>query len=165
MKKLLILSCAITFAIGLSACSASNNGGTEKKTKETATTTQTDLKKPLVRFYMDFTKRINAKDADLNAYEAAPDASLKAKASDSAAAVANEINASQIPNELSKQKADLNIALKDIADSYQAKADELKKATPSLDAANATFTKGVDELGKVFESVKLLKPDLGKGVN
>jgi ABC-type transporter Mla subunit MlaD len=55
--------------------------------------------------------------------------------------------------------------LKDIADSYQAKADELKKASPSLDAANATFTKGVDELGKVFESVKLFKPDLGKGVN
>jgi hypothetical protein len=162
MKKLLVLAMAITFAIGLTACSGTNNGGTKKKT---TTTTQTDVKKPLVKFYMDLTKKINAKDADLNAYEAAPEASLKAKASDSAAAVASEIKATQIPKELSKQKADLNVALKDIADSYQAKADELKKASPSLDAANATFTKGVDELGKVFESVKLFKPDLGKEVN
>jgi hypothetical protein len=165
MKKLLVLAMSITFAIGLTACSSSNNGGTEKKTKETSTASQTDVKKPLVKFYMDFTNKINAKDADLNAYEAAPDASLKEKASASAAAVASEIKAIQIPKELDKQKADLNAGLKDIADSYQAKADELKKATPSLDAANATFTKGVDELGKVFESVKLFKPDFGKGVN
>ncbi|WML44460.1 hypothetical protein [Neobacillus sp. PS3-40] len=166
MKKLLVFTAALTFAIGLTACSA-NNSGTEKKTTTKETKTATDVKKPLVKFYTAFTNTINANDADLNAYEGAetPDPSLKAPASASAAAVANKIKATEIPTELNKQKADIQSALKDIADSYQMKADELKKATPSLDAANATFTKGVDELGKVFEDAKLFKPDLGKSVN
>lgn len=162
MKKLLVLTLAFTFAMGLTACSGTDNGGTKKKN---TTAAQTDVKKPLVKFYMELTKKINANDADLNAYEAAPDASLAEKASDSAAAVAKEIKAIQIPKELNEKKADLNAALKDIADSYQAKVDELKKDSPSLDSANAAFTKGVDELGEVFESVKLFKPDLGKEVN
>jgi hypothetical protein len=90
---------------------------------------------------------------------------MKTKASAASAAVATELNNIQIPAELKDQKSDLEAAVKDITASYQMKADELKKDTPSMDAANASFTKGQDELGKVFESVKLLKPDLSKQVN
>ncbi|MDP4084627.1 MAG: hypothetical protein Q8934_08420 [Bacillota bacterium] len=166
MKKLFLFTAALTFAIGLSACSAKSDQTVEKKTtKKTAETTQTDVKKPLVKLYMDLGKKINEKDLDLNAYENAPNASLQAKASDSAASVAAEIKNIQIPKELSAQKDAINAALTDLADSYQAKADELKKPKPNLDAANATFAKGDDELGNVFESVKLLKPTLAKQVD
>ncbi|MBT2730941.1 hypothetical protein J7E63_29460 [Bacillus sp. ISL-75] len=51
------------------------------------------------------------------------------------------------------------------ATSYQIKADELKKDTTNLDAATASFTQGVEKLGKVFESEKLLPPSIDKQVN
>lgn len=164
MKKILILLSALTFVVGLSACSSKSDQTTEKTPKKTKTAEQTDVKKPLVKLYMNLGNTINEKDMDLNAYENAPAANLQAKASDSAAAVATAIKGIQIPKELDKHKAELNTALKDLADSYQAKADELKKATPNLDAANTQFAKGDDEFGNVFVSEKLLKPSIAKQV-
>jgi hypothetical protein len=177
MKKILMVASALTVAIGLSACSSKDTAKTDnKETKEVAASKETDVKKPLVKFYMDLGQKINDRDVDLNTYEtkaakAATDPTvkitpeMKTKASAASAAVAAELNNIQIPAELKDQKSDLEAAVKDIAASYQMKADELKKDTPSMDAANASFTKGQDELGKVFESVKLLKPDLSKQVN
>lgn len=167
MKKVLLLASAATMAVGLAACS-SNSADSNKKSTDTAqTSSTTNVKKEMVKFYMGFTNEINAKDADLNAYEAAdkPDAAMKQKASDSAAAVASYLKNVQIPATLKDQKAALETAIKDLADSYQAKADELKKAAPSLDAANQTFAKGDDELGNVFVGVKLFKPSLAKEVD
>jgi type II secretory pathway predicted ATPase ExeA len=117
---------------------------------------------------MKYSDTINQKDADLNAYELSeeePTPEMKAKASESAEAVAEELKNVQIPKELNKQKADLETALKDINDSYVAKAAELKKEESSLDAANTTFTQGEERLGKVFESLGLGKPSLNKEVN
>ncbi len=164
-------------AIGLAACSANDESTNEKKetAKETAAP-KVDVKKELVKFYMEIGNKINAKDADLNSYmakatkedaapEELPTAEEKAKASESAAAVAAELNSVQVPGTLKDQKSDLDAALKDYAASYQAKADELKKDTPSLTAGDDLFAQGEEKLGKVFESAKLFPPTLGKQVN
>jgi uncharacterized protein involved in exopolysaccharide biosynthesis len=90
---------------------------------------------------------------------------MKAKAGESAEAVAEELKNVQIPEELKEQKADLEAALKEINDSYAAKAAELKKEESSLDAANTTFTKGEEKLGKVFENLGLGKPSLNTEEN
>ncbi|MGG3560215.1 hypothetical protein ABES03_00935 [Neobacillus rhizosphaerae] len=180
-KKLLLVVSAVAMAIGLAACSSSDETKTTEKkevTKE-AEAPKVDVKKELVKFYMDLGKRINAKDGDLNAYvakaakaaapdakpEDAPTAEEKAKASEAAAAVAADLNSVQVPDALKDQKADLEAAVKDYAASYQAKADELKKDAPSLDAADATFAQGEEKLKTVFESAKLMAPSLDKQVN
>lgn len=167
MKKILLTVSAFTLALGLAACSSNNSGSTEKKSTTGTETAKADLKKPMVKFFMNLSKKINAKDADLNTYENAeqPTPEMKPAASASAAAVAEEIKTIKVPAELKSKQADIESALKDFVDSYQAKAEELKKDAPSMDAANATFTQGEDKLGKVFLSVKLLKPSLNKEVN
>lgn len=177
MKKFFLLLLALTMAFGLAACSSNNETKTDKKeTKEAAAPKVTDVKKPLVKFYMDLGKRINDKDVDLNSYDALAakaaedptvkiEAEQKTKASEAAAAVAADLKTVQVPAELKDQKSELEAAIQDFSASYQAKADELKKDTTSFDAAEATFAQGEEKLGKVFESAKLLPPSLGKQVN
>src|SRR3954454_3659764 len=109
MKKFLLSLSALTMAIGLAACSANDESKTDKKekTKETAAT-KVDVKKELVKFYMELGNKVNAKDADLNSYmakatkedatpEELPTVEEKTKASESAAAVADELNNIQVP--------------------------------------------------------------------
>lgn len=177
MKKFLLSLSALTMAIGLAACSSNDESKTEKKeTTKEAAAPKVDVKKELVKFYMEIGNKINAKDADLNSYiakaskedatpEELPTAEEKAKASESAAAVAAELNSIQVPAELKDQKADLEAALKDYASSYQTKAEELKKDKPSLTAGDDIFAQGEEKLGKVFEAAKLFPPTLGKQVN
>lgn len=176
MKKFLLLVSALTMAIGLTACASNDEAKiADKETKEEAVP-KVDVKKELVKFYMDLGNVINAKDGDLNAYEAKaskedakpeelPTAEDRAKASTAAAAVAAELNNYQVPAELNDKKADLEAAIKDYAASYQVKADELKEERPNFEAATATFAQGDEKLGKVFESEKLLPPSINKQVN
>lgn len=176
MKKFFVFLFALAMAIGLTACSSNNETKTDKKENKEEAAPKVDVKKELVKFYMDLGNKINAKDTDLNAYvakatkedakpEELPTAEDKAKASEAAAAVAKELNNYQIPAELNDKKADLEDAIKEYATSYQIKADELKKDTSNLDAATASFTQGEEKLGKVFESEKLLPPGIDKQVN
>lgn len=165
MKKFWILLSAITFAIGLTACSAEKDAEPEKKeTEEAAKEPVANPKSVMFKFYMSLVNTINEADADLNAYEGAeePTAEEKAAASASAAAVATKVQALEIPAELEAQKADLEAGLKDIAASYQAKADELKKDAPSMEAADATFAQGEEKLGAAFESLEMNRPALSK---
>ncbi len=173
MRKFILLFSAFSLAIVLAACS---NTKTDTKVTKEAAAPKTDVKKELVKFYMELGDKINAKDSDLNSYEALVakaaeepsitiEADQKTKASESAAAVATELKSLQIPSGLKEQKTDLEAALKDYTASYQAKAEELKKDTPSLDAADATFAQGEEKLGKVYKAAKLLPPSLGKQVN
>lgn len=164
-KNMILIPALVMMTLGLAACSTTNQSNNEKKVSKAAA--QTDLKRPLVDFYTEITKQINEKDAALNTYEASdkPTNQMMTEASVSAADVSAQISQIKIPAELNREKDQLEAALKDIADSYSAKAEELKKAKPTLDDANATFTKGVDELGKVYEDNKLFKPDLSKAVN
>jgi ABC-type Fe3+-citrate transport system substrate-binding protein len=170
VKKLWFLLSILLLLVGLTACAEDKSGEKEEQEdiKDETTDSVADAKKALVKFYMKYSDAINQKDADLNAYELseeAPTAEMKAKAGDSAAAVAEELKTVQFPEELKEQKADLEAALKDINDSYIAKAAELKKEKTSLDAANTTFTQGEEKLGKVFESLGLGKPSLNTEVN
>jgi hypothetical protein len=169
MKKFWILLSAITFAIGLTACSAEKETETapeKKETEEAAKEPAANPKSVMYKFYMGLVKTINEADADLNAYEGEEDpkaqAELKAAASASAAAVATNVQALEIPAELKDQKADLEAALKDIAASYQTKADELKKDAPNMEAADAAFASGEEKLGTAFESLEMNKAALSK---
>ncbi|WP_052352764.1 hypothetical protein [Neobacillus dielmonensis] len=175
MKKLLLLTASIMITLGLAACSSSND--TEKKdANETTTTPKVDVKKELVKFYNELGNKINAEDADLNAYiakataedakpEDLPTPEEKTAASEAAAAVASELSNVTIPEGLKDQKADLEAAVKDFAAAYTEKAEELKKDAPNLDAGTETFASGEEKLGKVFESAKLFAPSLDKQVN
>lgn len=179
MKKFLLSLAALTLVFALAACSSSDENKTEekdtKKTEEEAAAPKADVKKELVKFYNELATKVNAKDGDLNAYEAKaakkdpkpedlPTAEDRAKASESAAAVAAELNNTQIPAELKDHQADLEAALKEYASSYQAKADELKKDAPNFEAADTTFANAEEAFGKVFEAEKLFPPSLGAQV-
>ena len=96
MKKFWILLSAITFAIGLTACSAEKEEAQpEKKETEKAAEPAANPKSVMYKFYMSLVNSINEADADLNAYEGEEDpkaqAELKAAASESEAAVATKV--------------------------------------------------------------------------
>jgi hypothetical protein len=179
MKKFLLSLAALTVVFALAACSGSDESKTEEKdtkTTEEAEAPKADVKKELVKFYNELATKVNAKDAELNAYvakasqenpkpEDLPTAEDRAKASESAAAVATELNNTQIPAELKDHQADLEAAVKEYAASYQAKADELKKDAPNFEAADTTFANAEEALGKVFQAEKLFPPSLGKQVD
>ncbi|NRD77665.1 hypothetical protein HPT25_09415 [Bacillus sp. BRMEA1] len=171
MKRIHLLVAALLVTLGLSACS-SKSDQTEANAKADSPSSKTAVKSEMVNFYTELGNTINAKDTDLNTYEKdiakagakiTPDEKLKA--SESAASVVAVLKAVQIPAALKDQKGDLESALKDYEASYQMKADELKKANPSLKAANALFAKGEEELGKAHKSLNLLAPSLDKQVN
>lgn len=166
MKKFWILLSAITFAIGLTACSAEKEAEPEKKETEEAAKPAANPKSELYKFYSSLVNTINEADADLNAYEGEDDpkaqAELKAAASESAAAVASKVESLEIPAGLEDQKADLEAALKGIAASYSTKAEELKKDAPNMEAADASFAQGEEKLGAAFESVEMRRPVLSK---
>ncbi|OIK14730.1 hypothetical protein [Bacillus sp. MUM 13] len=169
MRKFLILFSAFMMSIGLMACSSEGEGNSaKKKSSADSAADQQKVKKSLVHLYSELANTINSKDTDLNTYEASGDSSdakMKTNAQVSAAAVAEELKKVKIPAELKNQSSDLEAAIKDFTDSYQTKAEELKKSAPALDGANEIFTKGEDKMGKVFEDAKLLKPSLNKEVN
>lgn len=167
MKKFWILLSAITFAIGLTACSAEKEEAQpEKKEAEKAAEPAANPKSVMYKFYMSLVRSINEADADLNAYEGEEDpeaqAELKAAASESAAAVAAKVEGLEVPAELKDQKADLEAALTDIAESYKLKAEELKKDAPAFEAADEKFTQGEEKIGAAFESIDLKRPSLAK---
>ncbi|WP_226669554.1 hypothetical protein [Metabacillus litoralis] len=173
MKKLWFLFSALALSFALTACSddsseaADDKATGEEATKETEDTAK-ESKSAMMQFYMTVSKAINAQDGDLNTYEASeeePTAEMKTNAEASATAVVAELEKVEIPEQLSDQKADLEAALSDLKNSYQAKADELKKDAPSLDAANETFTKAEGAISKAFEDVGLNASSLGTEVN
>ncbi|MGE8081404.1 hypothetical protein [Peribacillus loiseleuriae] len=174
MKKFLVLLAMLLMISGLAACSSKENG--ETNAEKASSPEKTDLKKEMVKFYTELGNTINAKDVDLNRYEADvakatedPTVTIKpeekTKASESATAVVDALKKVQVPAVLKDQKTDLEAALKDYIASYQMKADELKKDSPSLDEANATFKQGDEKLGKALESVKMLPASLDAQVN
>ncbi|MBT2693720.1 hypothetical protein [Bacillus sp. ISL-55] len=165
MKKFWILLSAITFAIGLTACSGEKEEAQpENKKSEEAAKPAANPKSVMYKFYMSIVRTINDADADLNAYEGAeePTPEEKAAASESAAAVATKVEGLEVPADLKDQKADLETALKDIAESYKMKSEELKKDAPAFDAADEKFTQGEEKIGAAFESLEMNKPSLAK---
>ncbi|KKK36773.1 hypothetical protein WQ57_17585 [Mesobacillus campisalis] len=167
MKNLLLSFIAITLAIVLSACGGENKEAEQDTAAKEGASEETNIKKPLVQYYMGMVKTINEHDAELNAYEQAeePASDMKAAASSSAAAVAEEVQKLEIPEELKEQKADIENAVGDIISSYEMKAEELEKDAPALDEANEVFAQGVAKLGTIFENAGLQKPGLAKEVN
>lgn len=175
MKKIWFLLSTLVFSVGLTACAGeteesteSQNTGNEETAAEEGSDKEQNAKSAMMQFYMATAKAINAKDAELNTYEASeeePTPEMKTAAEASATAVVEELNSIEIPEELADQKADLEAAVEELTASYQAKAEELKKDNPSLDAANETFTKADEKIGKAFEAVGLNPSSLGTEVN
>lgn len=155
-------------AFALSACAEKTEEKVDKK--EAAGPTEEEVKakkKVLVKFYNGLVNEINTADVDLNTYEGAdePEPEQKTKASESAAAVADALEAITVPADLKDQKADIEAALKELAAAYQLMAEELKKDAPSLDAAYETFKTGDEKMGKIYEDNKMFKPSLSTSVN
>ncbi|RSD25457.1 hypothetical protein [Mesobacillus subterraneus] len=166
MKKIWILLSAILLTISLTACSSDSKqeSAPEKTETEEAAKPAVNPKSVMYKFYMNIVNTINASDAELNAYEGAeePTAEEKAAASTSAAKVAEELKKLEVPEELKDQKADLEAAVQDLADSYNVKAEELKKDAPSFEAADEKFAQGEEKIGTAFESIEMKRPSLAK---
>lgn len=168
LKKSFWLSAVLLLVFALAAGCSSKD---EEKNTDKKDSGKEDTKSALLDFYMTIPNTINQHDADLNTYELAEDRSTlpkdaKQKASDSAKASAEAVKKIEIPDDLKEYKADFEEALKSFSDSYEQKADELaKSAEPNLDAANETFTKGEETLGKVFKDADLTPPTPSAEVN
>ncbi len=168
MKKLWFIFSVLILSIGLTACADKGENKETAGASEDTADSKTDAKKELMKFYVSITQSINEVDGDLNAYELSetePTAEMKTKASESAAAVAENLKKIEVPANLKDQKADLEAAIKDLQASYETKAEELKKDAPSLDATNETFMKADEKIGSLFESVDLMKSSINAEVN
>lgn len=170
MKKIWFALFSLAFVLALGACSGNSGQSGAKKPAKSATKTA------LMNFYMDLTNRINAQDRDLNTYEQAiaktddrpPKtelATMQKAAQSSAENVRKEVKNTKIPSKLNNYQSEIKTAVKDLQQSYQMKADELKKANPSLDAANKKLEQANDELGKVFKKAGLSPASLPDDVN
>ncbi|MGV3466159.1 MAG: hypothetical protein ACO1OT_12805 [Heyndrickxia sp.] len=176
MKKQWFIPLVLALVVALTAaCSNSNSTNSGAKDSSTKTDTATNAKADLMQFYMNLIDKINSADKDINGYESAlvadpkPSADelagLKEKAATAAPNVIANIKEVKIPSGLKDKKSDLEAILKDLEDSYQLKAEELKKDQPSLDAANAKLTSADVKLGKLLQSVGLAKASLNNDVN
>ncbi|MFC0273017.1 hypothetical protein ACFFIX_16445 [Metabacillus herbersteinensis] len=60
-------------------------------------------------------------------------------------------NKIEVPEDLKDHKEDLDAAVKNLTESYHAKAEELAKENPTLDVANETFVQGEEKLGNYLK--------------
>ncbi|MBS4174981.1 hypothetical protein [Bacillus sp. FJAT-49736] len=176
MKKQWLIALGLALVVVFTAaCSNSDSSKSDSKTSDNKKENATNEKSDMMQFYMDLVNKINANDSDINAYEAAlaadpqPSAKeladLRAKAAESAPNVVTSIQEVKIPSGLKDNKSDLEAVLKDLEDSYQLKADELKKDKPSLDAANEKLTSADEALGSLLDKVGLAKASISNDVN
>jgi len=176
MKKKWFIALVLALVVALSAaCSNSDSTNSSSKDSGNKTDTAANEKADLMQFYMNLIDKINTADKDINAYESAlaadskPSADelagLKEKAAAAAPNVVANIKKVKIPSGLKDKQSNLEGVLKDLEDSYQLKAEELKKDQPSLDAANAKLTSADETLGKLLQSVGLAKASLNNDVN
>ncbi|AVD55299.1 hypothetical protein [Heyndrickxia coagulans] len=170
MKKIWFATFSLALVLALGACSGNSGQSGAKKPAKSSTKTA------LMNFYMNLTNHINAQDRDLNTYEQAiaktddkpPKTELSTmqkEAQSSAENVVKEIKNTKIPSKISSYQSEIKTAVKDLQQSYQMKADELKKTNPSLDAANKKLEQANDELGKVFKKAGLSPASLPNDVN
>ncbi len=173
MKKLLGLGLAGLLILG--GCS---NAGNDKKDSADSneSSTSDSVAGDMMDFYMSLTTSVNGVDQDLNAYESAMAKDVKptgdelkglqTKASESAAKTAQTIKDMKVPGKLDKYKSDIQDSLDTLAESYQMKADALKKGGDVvLDEANDKFTAAEDKMGMVLEKTGLSKSSLNNDLN
>lgn len=176
MKKQWLIALGLALVVAFTAaCSNSDSTKSDSKSSSDKTETASNAKSDMMQFYMNLVDKINTADQDINAYESAlaadpkPSAdelaSLKEKAAAAAPNVVANMKEVKIPSGLKDKKSDLEAVLKDLEDSYQLKADELKKDQPSLDDANAKLTSADEALGKLLQGVGLAKASLTNDVN
>ncbi|MED1202344.1 hypothetical protein [Heyndrickxia acidicola] len=175
MRKIGLLALCLSLIVAFTA--ACSNGSKKQSSSDTSAKSgqKADAKSELMSFYMNLVDKINAQDSDLNAYESAigqdpaPTGQalkdLQTKAETSASNVVPALKDVTVPASLSAYKSDLETTIKDLQDGYQMKADELKKAKPSLDAANAKLAAADAALGNAFQKAGLQKASIVTGVS
>ncbi|EGA90478.1 hypothetical protein GPDM_04909 [Planococcus donghaensis MPA1U2] len=164
MKKLWAIGLSATFL--LTACSEEE--ATEPK--ETATSTDTsddtsEVKKEMMKFYMSIPNTINAVDADLNKFEmdqaeeALPEGEELQQMKDAAISASNEavnaVDSLEIPETLKDQEEQITSAFASMRESYELKAEELSKETPSFEEANEKFNEADAQLNEILEELGL----------
>lgn len=179
MKKKWYL--ASMLALVLAVTTACSDGNSDVKDKEKAPASEeqagskADSKSEAMDFYMQLISKINENDADLNSYENAAGAEeppaaeelaeMKKKAAASAENTAKAVKEMTVPN-VGDAKADFDSGLAKLAESYEMKAEELKKdGEPALDAANEKFAEADEAVGTAMEKTGLTKATLGKDIN
>jgi hypothetical protein len=173
MKKLLGLGLAGLLILG--GCS---NAGNDKKDSahSNESSTSDSIAGDMMDFYLSIITSVNGVDQDLNGYEAAMAEDVKptgdelktlqTKASESAMKTSQTIKDMKVPGKLDKYKSDIQDSLDTLAESYQMKADLLKKGGDVvLDEANDKFTSAEDKLGMVLEKTGLSKSSLNNDLN
>ncbi len=160
MKKL--------WAIGLSAAFLLTACAEEEvtETKEATTSNERsddsqDVKKELMRFYMSIPNTINAVDEGLNTFETnqaeetLPEGEELQAMKDAAISSANEatkaVDSLEIPEVLKDHEEKIESAFTAMRESYDMKAEELTKETPTFEAANEKFSEADAQLNELLE--------------
>lgn len=147
MKKLAAMG--LTAAVVLAACGADETAEPKEATAgSTASETDKDVKKELMKFYMAIPNTINAVDGDLNLFEMGqaegtlPEGeelqAMKDAAILSAENAADAVEALEIPAALEDQQEQIESAFTAMTDSYDMRAEALAKDA-SFEAADKKF--------------------------
>ncbi|WP_335871796.1 hypothetical protein [Bacillus sp. 2205SS5-2] len=171
MKKLWWLAIAALIIV-VAGC-GSNEAESEKTGEETKQTDEKAVKSALMDTYLNLIVTVNGSDISLNEFEGSMETlegeelqTAKAAAVDSAAQSAEAVRSIDLSDELGEHKEDIQSALDTLVDSYELKAEELKKeGEMSLDEANAKFTEADEKIANTLEAVGLSRSSIEKELN
>lgn len=164
MKKLWAIGLSAAFL--LTACSEEEATEPEETTTSTDTSDDTsEVKQEMMKFYMAIPNTINAVDADLNKFEmdqaeeVLPEGEELQEMKDAAIASANEaanaVESLEVPETLKDQEEQITSAFSSMRESYELKAEELTKETPSFEEANEKFNEADAQLNELLEELGL----------
>lgn len=159
MKKLWAIGLTATFL--LTACAEEESTEPKETTSTEKSDDTSEVKKEMMKFYMSIPNTINAVDADLNTFEinqaeeALPEGEELQAMKDAAIASSNEavkaVDSLEIPETLKDQEEKISSAFTAMRESYDLKAEELTKETPSFEAANEKFNEADTQLNELLE--------------
>ncbi|TAA71910.1 hypothetical protein [Planococcus salinarum] len=165
MKKLVIIGLSSLFF--LSACGSDEaKETTDPANGGEASTDNTEVKKELMRFYMEVPNTINETDGELNAFEqqleegTLPEGeeltALKEAAAVSAEETSQAVGTIEIPGALEEETEELQSALAMISESYDLKVAALSEEETSFDAASEKFAEADSVFNTILEEYELI---------
>ncbi|MEI5906716.1 hypothetical protein WAK64_06550 [Bacillus spongiae] len=166
MKKLWWLGLA-SLLIVLAGCAGdekADEGEKDKEKEEAMDDTKVDAEGAVLDLYLSVANDINAQDSALNAVEHAfaeedpevlkenKEAADYAAATEAAEKTAEAVRNVEVADDLGDYKEDFQAVLDTLAESYDMKAEELKKeADLNFEAADAKLTEAEEKLNVIFE--------------
>lgn len=160
MKKLWAIGLSAAFL--LTACTEEETTDSKESTTSNASSDDSqDVKKELMKFYISIPNTINAVDTDLNTFEmnqaeeTLPEGKELQAMKDAALASASEatkaVDSLEVPEVLKEHEEKIKSAFTAMRESYDIKAEELTKETPTFEAANEKFSEADAQLNELLE--------------